>query len=69
LLAQNAQNDYNIASLIQANDDAADNLLFKDRILRAHRNYEKLLVNSIEVPLNQQMGKRTDFLAIKAKQR
>jgi hypothetical protein len=55
--------------LIQGDRDAADNLLFKDRILRAHRNYKKLQANSIEVSLNQNSGKRTDLLAMKAKQR
>lgn len=69
MLAQGAQNDYNIATLIRGDQDLADNLLFKDRILRAHRNYQKLQANSIEVSLNSNMGKRTDLLAMKAKQR
>jgi N-glycosylase/DNA lyase len=44
LLANKTQSEYNMASLLQGERtmDAADNLLFRDRILRAHRNYEKL---------------------------
>lgn len=34
-------------------DDTADDLLFRDRMKRAHRNYEKLQANSIEVTKNE----------------
>lgn len=49
--------------------EAADALLVRDRILRAERNFAKMYTCSMEAPVDKQLGKNTESLALKGRKR